>query len=187
MALVPLAGETLNVADDEKVAKQVVEHRRDAKRRKELAKSGKISLENIMERIQEGDVKELKIVLKTDVQGSAEAIKESLVKLSTEKVGVSVISAGVGGITESDVNLAKAGGAVIIGFHVRPAGKSAKLAEREGVDIQLFDVIYEAIDAVRAGMAGLLAPIKREQEQGRLEVRDTFRIPRRGTVAGCSP
>ncbi len=182
---VPLAGERLNVADDEKVAKQVVEFRREQKRKKELAATGKISLENIMEKIKEGEAKELKIVLKTDVQGSAEALKEALTKASTEKVGVHVIQAGVGGITESDVNLAKAGGAIIIGFHVRPAGKSAKLAEQEGVDIQLFDVIYEAIDSVRAAMAGLLAPIKREQEVGKLEVRDTFTIPKIGTIAGC--
>ncbi|HUH02715.1 MAG TPA: translation initiation factor IF-2, partial [Kofleriaceae bacterium] len=182
---VPLAGETVNVADDEKVAKQVVEHRREAKRRKELASTGKISLENIMERISEGAAKELKVVLKTDVQGSAEALKEALQKASTPKVSVKVIQAGVGGITESDVNLAKAGGAIIIGFHVRPAGKSAKLADQEGVDIKIFDIIYEAIDAVRLAMAGLLAPIKREQEVGKAEVRDTFTIPKLGTIGGC--
>jgi translation initiation factor IF-2 len=96
-----------------------------------------------------------------------------------------VISHGVGGITESDVNLAKAGGAIIVGFHVRPAGKSAKLAEQEGVEIKLYDIIYEALDDVKAAMAGLLAPIKREKPVGKLEVRETFAIPKRGTVAGC--
>jgi translation initiation factor IF-2 len=182
---VPDAGEMLNVADDEKVAKQVVEHRRQQRRKKELASTGKISLENLMERIQEGETHELKIVLKADVQGSSEALKASLIKQSTEKVKVNVISAGVGGITESDVNLAKAGGAVIVGFHVRPAGKSAKHAEKEDVEIKLYDVIYEALEDVRRAMAGLLAPIKREHEIGKLEVRDTFTIPKAGTVAGC--
>jgi translation initiation factor IF-2 len=166
------------------MAKEVVEHRRQAKRKKELASTSKISLEGLMEKIKQGSALELKVVLKADVHGSSEALKEALIKQSTEKVAVNVISAGVGGITESDVNLAKAGGAIIVGFHVRPAGKSAKLAEQEGVDIKLYDIIYEALDDVKAAMAGLLAPIKREKPVGKLEVRDTFAIPKRGTVAG---
>jgi translation initiation factor IF-2 len=182
---VPGAGETLNATPDEKMAKQVVEHRYQAKRQKELASTGRISLENIMERIQEGEAKELKIVLKADVHGSAEAIKEALTKQATEKVSVNVISSGVGGITETDVNLAKAGGAIIVGFHVRPAGKAAKLAEQENVQINIYDIIYEALDDVRLAMAGLLAPILREKPLGTLEVRDTFTIPRKGVVAGC--
>src|SRR5690606_27024595 len=111
--------------------------------------------------------------------------KDALIKQSTEKVSVDVISAGVGGITESDVNLAKAGGAIVVGFHVRPAGKAAKHAEQEGVEIKLYDIIYEALDDVRAAMAGLLAPIKREKEMGKAEVRETCNIPKRGVVAGC--
>jgi translation initiation factor IF-2 len=182
---VPDAGDTLNGAEDEKSAKQVVEHRRQQQRKRELATTGKVSFENLMERINEGETHELKIVLKADVQGSAEALKVALIKQSTEKVKVNVIQAGVGGITESDVNLAKAGGAIIVGFHVRPAGKSAKHAEQEGVEIRLYDVIYECLEEMRAAMAGLLAPIKREQEVGKLEVRDTFNIPKMGTVAGC--
>ena len=182
---VPDAGEVFNVAPDEKMAKTVVEHRRQQKRKKELATTGKISLENLMERISEGGSKELKVVLKADVHGSSEALRDALTKQSTDKVSVNVISSGVGGITESDVNLAKAGGAVIVGFHVRPAGKSAKLAEQEGVEIKLYDIIYEALDEVKAAMAGLLAPIKKEKEMGRAEVRDTFSIPKRGVVAGC--
>jgi translation initiation factor IF-2 len=156
-------------------------------RKRELASTSKISLENVMARIQEstGDGKELKIVLKADVQGSAEALKAALVKLTTEKVKVNVISAGVGGITEGDVNLAKAGGAIVLGFHVRPAGKSQKLAEQEGVEIRLYDIIYDALDEVKSAMAGLLAPIKREQAMGKLEVRNTFTIPKIGTIAGC--
>lgn len=182
---VPEAGDTVNVADDEKVAKQVVEHRRQAWRRRELGSTAKVSLENLMQRINESDNKELKIVLKADVQGSAEALRAALVKQSTEKVRVNVIAASVGGVTESDVNLAKAGGAIIVGFHVRPAGKSSKLAEQEGVEIKLYDIIYDALDEVKAAMAGLLAPIKREVPLGKLEVRDTFAIPKVGTVGGC--
>jgi translation initiation factor IF-2 len=145
-----------------------------------------MSLENLMQRITDSaDSKELKIVLKADVQGSAEALKAALVKLTTEKVSVNVIAAAVGGVTESDVNLAKAGNAIIVGFHVRPAGKSTKLAEQEGVEIRLYDIIYDALDDVKAAMAGLLAPIKREVAMGKLQVRETFSIPKIGTVAGC--
>ena len=130
-------------------------------------------------------LKELKIILKADVQGSVEALSSSLVKQSTEKVKVTIIQAGVGGITETDVNLAKAGNAVIIGFHVRPAGKASALAEQEGVDIKLYDIIYEALDDVRKAMAGLLAPVKREKLLGKAEVRAIFNIPKLGTIAGC--
>ncbi len=184
---VPEAGDQVNVAEDDKAAKQVVEHRRQSWRKRELASTSKISLESVMARINEStsDGKELKIVLKADVQGSAEALKAALVKLATPKVKVTVISAGVGGITEGDVNLAKAGGAIVVGFHVRPAGKSQKLAEQEGVEIRLYDIIYDALDEVKSAMAGLLAPIKREQAMGKLEVRNTFTIPKIGTIAGC--
>jgi translation initiation factor IF-2 len=181
---VPEAGETLNAVADEKQAKELVEHRRDARRKKELAGTTKVSLENILERIKEGAVKELKVVLKADVQGSSEALKSSLTALATDQVKVDVIAAGVGGITESDVNLAKAGGAIIVGFHVRPAGKAAQLAEQEGVDIKLYDIIYEALDDVKKAMAGLLAPVKREKALGKAEVRQTFNIPKIGTIAG---
>ncbi|MEP6865606.1 MAG: translation initiation factor IF-2 [Deltaproteobacteria bacterium] len=183
---VPDAGDQVNAAEDDKVAKQVVEHRRQSFRKRELASTGRVSLESLMERISEGiDQKELKIVLKADVQGSAEALKAALVKLTTEKVKVTVIGVGVGGITESDVNLAKAGNAIIVGFHVRPAGKSSKLAEQEEVEIRLYDIIYDALDDVKSAMAGLLAPIKREIPMGSLSVRETFAIPKMGVVAGC--
>ncbi len=154
-------------------------------RKRELGSRDKVSLEGLMERFKEVDNKELKIVLKADVQGSAEALKAALIKLSTEKVKVNVIAAAVGGITESDVNLAKAGGAIIVGFHVRPAGKSSKLAEQEDVEIRLYDIIYDALDEVKLAMAGLLAPIKREVSMGKLEVRETYSIPKVGTIAGC--
>jgi translation initiation factor IF-2 len=182
---VPEAGDTVNAAEDERAAKEVVEHRRQQWRKRELASTAKVSLENMMVRLSDDPDKELKIVLKADVQGSAEALKAALVKLTTEKVKVVVISAGVGGITESDVNLAKAGGAIIVGFHVRPAGKSSKLAEQEGVEIRLYDIIYDALDDVKAAMAGLLAPVKREVAMGKAEIRETFSIPKIGTIAGC--
>ena len=182
---VPDAGDQVNAAEDDKVAKQVVEHRRQQERKRELSAKGRISLEGLMERNSEGAIKELKIVLKADVQGSAEALKAALTKLTTEKVRVNVIGAAVGGVTESDVNLAKAGGAIIVGFHVRPAGKSSKLAEQEGVEIRLYDIIYDALDEVKMAMAGLLAPIKREVPMGKLQVRETFSIPKMGMVAGC--
>jgi translation initiation factor IF-2 len=182
---VPEAGDQVNAAEDDKVAKQVVEHRRQQERKRELSTKKRFSLENLMEQQSEGAAKELKIVLKADVQGSAEALKTALTKLSTEKVKVNVIGAAVGGVTESDVNLAKAGGAIIVGFHVRPAGKSSKLAEQEGVEIRLYDIIYDALDDVKAAMAGLLAPIKREVPMGKLAVRETFSIPKMGMVAGC--
>jgi translation initiation factor IF-2 len=182
---VPEAGDLLNSVTDDKGARNLIEHRRDSRRKKELAGSGRVTMENLMERIQEGAAKELKIVLKADVQGSAEALRDALTHLSGEQVKVNVIAAGVGGITESDVNLAKAGGAVIVGFHVRPAGKASALAEQDGVDIKLYDVIYEALDDVRKAMAGLLAPVRRERSLGRAEVRNVFAIPRVGTVAGC--
>jgi translation initiation factor IF-2 len=114
-----------------------------------------------------------------------EALASALSKLSTDKVKVTVIQAAVGGITETDVNLAKAGNAIIIGFHVRPAGKAASLAEQEGVDIKLYDIIYDAIDEVKQAMAGLLAPVKRDKTLGKAEVRELFNIPKIGSVLGC--
>ena len=182
---VPEAGDMVNVAEDDRAAKSVVEHRRQAWRKRELGSRDKVSLEGLMERFKAIDNKELKIVLKADVQGSAEALKAALIKLSTAKVKVNVIAAAVGGITESDVNLAKAGGAIIVGFHVRPAGKSSKLAEQEDVEIRLYDIIYDALDEVKLAMAGLLAPIKREVAMGKLEVRETYAIPKVGVIAGC--
>src|SRR5207248_6741744 len=126
---VPDAGEVFNVVTDEKAAKSLVEHRHEARRKKELAGTGRVSLENIPDKIRSGEVKEVKVILKADVQGSVEAVANALTKLSTETVGVNVISTGVGGITESDVSLAKASAAIVVGFNVRPAGKAQQLAE----------------------------------------------------------
>ena len=127
----------------------------------------------------------LKVLLKSDVHGSAEALEHALTGLSTEKVKLEVVRAGVGGVTESDVNLAKAGDALIVGFRVRPVGKAAELAAREGVAIKTYDVIYDVLEDVRRAMEGLLEPIAAERRLGSLEVREVFRIPRQGQVAGC--
>jgi translation initiation factor IF-2 len=183
---VPDAGELFNVVADEKSAKALVEHRKEQRKRKEASATTRVSLENILDRIKEGAVKEVRIVLKADVQGSVEAIANALRNLSTPTVGVSVISSGVGGITESDVTLAKASSAVVIGFNVRPAGKSRALADQEGVDIKLYQVIYDAIDDVKKAMVGMLAPVTREKALGKAEVRQVFHIAKAGTVAGCS-
>ena len=182
---VPKAGEVMNVVTDERAAKELVEHRRIRRIEKERAKAGPVSLDKLMDAMRAG-LKELKIILKADVQGSVEALSSALSKLSTEKVKVTVIQAAVGGITETDVNLAKAGNAIIIGFHVRPAGKASSLAEQEGVDIKLYDIIYDAIDEVKQAMAGLLATVKRDKTLGKAEVREIFNIPKIGSVLGCS-
>ncbi len=183
---VPDAGELFNVVADEKSAKALVEHRRELRKRKEASANTRVSLENILDRIKEGAVKEVRIVLKADVQGSVEAIANALRNLSTPTVGVSVISSGVGGITESDVTLAKASSAIVIGFNVRPAGKSRALADQEGVDIKLYQIIYDAIDEVKKAMVGMLSTVSKEKPLGKAEVRQVFHIAKAGTVAGCN-
>ena len=183
---VPDAGEIFNVVADEKSAKALVEHRREQRKRKEASGTTRVSLENILEKIKLGEVKEVRIVLKADVQGSVEAISNALRNLSTPTVGVNVISAGVGGITESDVTLAKASAAIVVGFNVRPAGKSRALADQEGVDIKLYQIIYDAIDDVKKAMVGMLSPVSKEKILGRAEVRQVFHITKAGTVAGCT-
>ena len=183
---VPEAGEIFNVVADEKSAKALVEHRREQRKRKEAGSATRVSLENILDKIKEGEAKEVRIVLKADVQGSVEAISNALRNLSTPTVGVNVIAAAVGGITESDVTLAKASAAIVVGFNVRPAGKSRALADQEGVDIKLYQIIYDAIDDVKKAMLGMLSPVTKEKVLGRAEVRQVFHITKAGTVAGCT-
>src|SRR5262249_54037037 len=132
-----------------------------------------------------GGPEELRVIVKADVQGSAEALRDALVKLGTDKVKVNVLLTGVGGINESDVQLAQASSAVIVGFHVRPDANARRLAESTGVDVRVYQIIYEALDEVRAAMAGLLPPTLKEVVLGQAEVRKTFSIPKAGTVAGC--
>jgi translation initiation factor IF-2 len=181
---VPAASEMFDAVADEKAATTLIAHRIAEKREKQ-AKSSKSTLEDLFARAAAGNLKELRIVLKTDVFGSMEAVKESLVKQSTDKVKVKVIHAGTGGITESDVMLAGASEAIIVGFNVRPETKARQIAESAGVDIKSYTIIYELLDDVKNVMAGLLDKKKVETYLGRAEVRQTFSLPKAGTVAGC--
>ena len=182
---VPEAGESFHAVEDEKTAKDVAQHRQHKIREAELARSSKVSLEELYARIQEGDVKELKVIVKADVQGSAEAVSGTLTKLSTDACRLIVIHSGVGGITETDISLASASDAIVLGFNVRPAPKASGLAELEGVDIRLYNVIYDAVNDIKDAMEGLLAPTLKEVDLGRAEVREAFNVTKVGTVAGC--
>ncbi len=180
----PDAGQKFAVLKDERTARQIATYRQEKERDKAVARP-KFSLEELHRRIEVGDLKELNVVVKADVQGSMEALQSSLAKLSGDKVKVNVIHAGVGGISESDVMLASASTAVIIGFNVRPEAKGADLAERERVDVRLYTVIYEVIEDIHKAMEGLLEPSFKESALGRAEVRNTFHISKIGTIAGC--
>ncbi|MBW1982251.1 MAG: translation initiation factor IF-2 [Deltaproteobacteria bacterium] len=182
---VPQAGDEFVVVQDDKEAKQVAFHRQAKQREIELSKTTKVTLDNLFSRIKEGETKELRVVLKTDVQGSLEAITDSLAKLSTEEVKVNVIHSAVGAITESDVMLASASDAIIIGFNVRADLKVQEIMENEKVDVRYYDVIYQIIADVKSAMEGMLEPIYKEHFMGRAEVLKTFHIPRVGTIAGC--
>jgi translation initiation factor IF-2 len=181
---VPAAGDTFVAVADEAKARQVAEHRRAKQRQSELATTSKVSLEELYQQIQAGGIKALKVVLKADVQGSVEAIRDALTRLSTDEVKLSVIHTSVGGINESDVLLAAASNAIVIGFNVRPESKAADLATREGVDIRLYNIIYEVVNDVRDALEGLLEPTLRERTIGKAEVRQIFTIPSAGRVAG---
>ncbi len=181
----PQAGDQLLVVAEREKARQVSEYREQKAREATLAKSSKLSLEGFAEQMKTAGVKELPIILKTDVQGSAEVLADTLSRLSREKVKIKILHSGVGAITENDVLLASASNAVIIGFNVRPERKAQELAEMEKVDIRLHSIIYELQDEIKKAMAGLLEPIIKETYQGRAEVRETFRVPKVGTVAGC--
>lgn len=181
---VPEAGTSLVAVADEATARQVAEHRRGKQREADLVKTAKISLDELYQQIQAGDVKELRLVLKADVQGSVEALSEALSRLSSDEVRLNVLHASVGGITESDVLLASASNAVVIGFNVRPEAKANDVADREGVDVRLYTVIYDVINDVRDAMEGLLEPAFRERVLGRAEVRQVFTVPSVGSVGG---
>jgi translation initiation factor IF-2 len=181
---VPEAGETFIVISEERMAKQISLYRQEKIREKELSKLSKVSLEELYEQIKKGEVKELNVIIKADVQGSIEAVKEALKKLSTEAVKVSILHDGVGGITETDVNLALASNAIIIGFNVRPGPKAQALAEQERVDIRIYSIIYDAIDDIKKAMEGLLEPTYKEHILGRAEVIALFNIHKVGQVAG---
>ncbi|HCU25511.1 MAG TPA: translation initiation factor IF-2, partial [Deltaproteobacteria bacterium] len=182
---VPLASEPLQAVEDEKIAKQVVEHRQLKAREQKWAGPGKMSLEDLFSKLKSGETKELALILKADVQGSLEAVQTALEKLSGEQVRVHVLHSGVGGITESDVMLASASNAVILGFHVRPDTQARGIAEQEGVEIKIYQVIYDAVEDIKKAMEGLLEPTIKEKYLGRAEVREVFNISKVGNVAGC--
>jgi translation initiation factor IF-2 len=181
----PDAGDTFLVVSDRDKARGIGQYRKMRERESQLAKSSRVTLEGLADSIQQAGMKELPLILKADVTGSEEVLADSLQKMSTEKVRIKVIHSGVGAITESDVLLASASNAIIIGFNVRPERKVADLAEQEEVEIRLHSIIYELQDEIRKAMLGLLEPVFRENFLGRAEVLNVFRIPKVGTIAGC--
>lgn len=182
---VPDAGDRFYVVKDEKAAKEVVSHRETRQRESAAAKERKPSLENLFETLEEEEAKELALIIKADTHGSVEAVSESITKLGTEKCQVKIVHTGVGAITETDVSLATASDAIIVGFNVRPDAKALELAEKEGVSIELHTIIYNLIDRVRNAMEGLLEPVIKEKVTAHAEVKETFSISRIGTIAGC--
>ncbi|MEM5278396.1 translation initiation factor IF-2 [Cupriavidus taiwanensis] len=182
---VPAAGEEVLVLPDERKAREIALFRQGKFRDVKLAKQQAAKLENMLEQMTEGEVQTLPLIVKADVQGSQEALVQSLQKLSTAEVRVQIVHGGVGGISESDVNLATASKAVIIGFNVRADAGARKLAEHNGIDIRYYNIIYDAVDEIKAAMSGMLAPEKRETTTGTVEVRQVFRVPKVGAVAGC--
>jgi len=182
---VPEVGNELVVVESEKVARSIAEHRGFKKREKELSVQRKMSLESFFERMKEGTVQELKLVVKADVQGMVEALVDGLNKLGNEQVKVNVIYAATGAVTETDVMLASASQAIIIAFNVRPSTKVIEVAEVEHVDIRTYDIIYHVMDDINAALTGLLSPVIQEEVLGRAEVRQIFNVPKQGTIAGC--
>ena len=182
---VPVGGDTFNVVTDEKKAKQLVELRKFDKKEEIFSARQKVTLDNLFDHINDGQIKDFNIIVKADVQGSVEAVRQSLTKLSNEEVRLNVIHGGVGGINESDVMLANASNAIIIGFNVRPDQGATTSAEREDVEIRLYKVIYQAIEEMEAAMKGMLAPKYVEKIIGHAEIRETFKISGVGTIAGC--
>ncbi len=184
LAEVPSAGDTFNAVEDEKLAKELVEQRKHEAKQQQFKSVQKVTLDNLFSQIAEGEVKELPIIVKADVQGSVEAVKQSLEKLTNEEVRVKVIHGGVGAVSESDVMLASASNAIIVGFNVRPDSVAEESAKRDGVDIRLYRIIYDAIEEITTAMKGMLAPKFKEVILGKAEVRQVYKISNVGTVAG---
>ena len=186
LAGVPEAGDSFVVLNNEAKARQVAEHRRSKRRETELTKNTKLtSLEDFHQQVQAGEVKDIRVIIKGDVQGSVEAVSDALNRLSTDEVKVTILHASPGGISESDVLLATASKGIILGFNTRPEGKAAHLAEQDGIEIRLYNIIYELIEDIRAGLEGMLEPVFNEKPIGQAEVREVFSISRLGLVAGC--
>ena len=183
---VPTGGDIVNVVSNEKLAKELVEQRKTIQKESEFVSSKtKITLDNLFDQLKSKDLKELKIIVKADVQGSAEAVKQSLVKISNSEVKVNVIHSAVGAINESDVMLANASNAIIVGFNVRPEPAASENAQRYGVDMRTYRIIYDCIEEIEQAMKGMLAPKYREVVLGRVECRETYKVSSIGTIAGC--
>ena len=182
---VPSAGDNFDCVSDEKLARELVEQRKAQFKEEEFNRYQKVTLDNLFDQLQQGEMKELNIIVKADVQGSVEAVRQSLEKLSNEEVRVKVIHGAVGAVSESDVMLAGASNAIIVGFNVRPDPVAKNLAEKDGVDMRLYRIIYDAIEEIEAAIKGMLAPKFREVQLGRAEVRETYKISSVGTIAGC--
>ncbi|MBP0989149.1 MAG: translation initiation factor IF-2, partial [Oscillospiraceae bacterium] len=185
LAEVPSAGDVFNAVEDERLAKELVEQRKHEAKEEQFKSYRKVTLDNLFSQIAEGEMKELPLIVKADVQGSVEAVTQSLEKLTNEEVRVKVIHGAVGAVSESDVMLASASNAIIVGFNVRPMPGAADAAARDGVDIRLYRIIYDAIEEISTAMKGMLAPKFREVEMARIEVRQVYHISSVGTVAGC--
>jgi translation initiation factor IF-2 len=182
---VPSAGDDFREVEDEREARHIAEEREARTRQAELVTARRTTLEDLMRQTGRAEVVELNLIVKADVQGSVQALEDSLLKLPQDEVKVNIVRAGAGGITENDVTLAMASDAIIVGFNVRPSAGARELAEAEGVDIRTYRVIYDAIDDIKAALSGLLKPEQREQILGEAEVRQMFRVPKLGVIAGC--
>ncbi|MDD6703824.1 MAG: translation initiation factor IF-2 [Clostridiaceae bacterium] len=185
LAEVPNSGDIFDAVSDERLARELVEQRKAEAKEEQFKSVQKVTLDNLFDSLKDGEMKELNIIVKADVQGSAEAVKQSLEKLSNEEVRVRVIHSGVGAPSESDVMLANASGAIIVGFNVRPDPVAINLAERDGVEMRMYRIIYDCIEEIQAAIKGMLAPKFREVEQGRAEVRNVITISSVGKIAGC--
>ena len=181
----PQAGEEFLVVNDEKKARELAEHREDKSRSSKHAAQRATKLDEVFSQMEAGETASLNLVIKTDVQGSLEALRESLIKLSTDEVQVKVIYGGVGGINEGDANLALASKAILIGFNVRADATARKLIDEKGIDLHYYGIIYDAIDEIKKSINGMLEPEIKEQIVGIAEVRDVFRSPKFGSIAGC--
>ena len=184
LAEVPSAGDTFNAVEDERLARELVEQRKHEAKQEQFKQYQKVTLDNLFSQIEQGEIKELPIIVRADVQGSVEAVKQSLEKLSNDEVRVKVIHGAVGAVSEGDVMLANASNAIIVGFNVRPDPVAADSAERDGVDIRLYRIIYDAIEEITTAMKGMLAPKFREVNLGRVEVRQVYKISNVGMVSG---
>ena len=182
---VPTGGDSFDCVSDEKLARELVEQRKQQKKEEQFKSYQKVTLDNLFDSINDGDLKDLNIIVKADVQGSVEAVRQSLEKLSNDEVRVNVIHGGVGAVNESDVMLANASNAIIVGFNVRPDAVAVQNAERDGVEMRMYRVIYDCIEEIEAAIKGMLAPKYRDVEMGKAEVRNVFKLSSAGTIAGC--